>query len=324
MFTNNSTLIKKIILLLALVHSASLYADYFSGLPTHDQNPLLTGYWIPHTIASKQTQLLNVSTSLFISNTLHDESNNTESLLVDGEIYRLDINFQYELEQWVLFAQLPYISTSGGFLDNTIVSWHDFFRLPQGERLRHQNNALNYQYNINGQSVISQQQAFSGVADISLGTVYKSQQSNHSQFLMGFGLNLASAEENPLISNQATDYALWMSYLNKLSTPYFLTIGITFPSNDGVFKNRLNDSVWFAQTGFEYAINPKAHFQLQLDYHSEFIKSQTDLLSQALQIQLGLKFKTPWKQSISLFFSEDILVGSTPDITFGLAIDWQL
>lgn len=298
-------------------------ADLYTGLATRDQNPLLIPYWVPHTIAATGSSELQISSSLFISNTAQDETTPNETLIINAETYRLDINLQYEKNNWVYQMQIPFIASNGGFLDEIIIDWHDFLGLPQGSRLNQPNNTLNIQYQNNNEQIIDSQQSYDGIGDISFVAVRPLYQGKTSTWALGLGLNIPSGESNPLISNQGTDAALWLSYLPQTS-PAFITVGIIKASNNGLFKNRLKSLVIFAQSGFEMAISHQTKLQFQLDYHSAFINSQTDALGESLQMQIGLHFAQLMSPNIRLFFSEDILVGSAPDITFGAQINWSL
>ncbi len=299
------------------------HADVYTGLATHDQNPLLTPYWIPHTIAATGHSELQITSILLITNTLHDETKSNETLIINSETYRLDINLQYESNDWVYHLQIPFISSNSGFLDELIIDWHDLFGMPQGARLNHPNDTLNIQYQHNNEQIIDEQKYYNGIGDLSFVAVHPLRQSINGTWNFGLGLNIPSGERNLLISNQSVDSAIWLSYLSR-STPVFITLGIIKPGDGGLFKNKLKKSVVFAQSGFEFAISDQTKVQLQLDYHSKFINSQTDALGESLQLQIGLHVSQFMSSDIRLFFSEDISVGSAPDITMGAQVNWRL
>jgi len=308
---------------LSFFFSHSAVAELYSGLATHDQNPLLIPYWIPHTLVPTGKSDVQVSTAFFLSNTLHDEIKNNETLIIDAETYRFDINLQYEANQWLYHIQIPLISSNGGFMDEFIIKWHDAFSLPQGYRLNHNNDQLNLQYQINNESIIYAQQSYSGIGDISFAASHPFYSTKTVTWAVGFGLNIPTGNNNELLSNQGVDSALWVSYLSE-KKPTFLTFGIIKHANSGFLKTRLNSSIIFLQTGLEAPLSQNFNVMLQLDYHSELIDSATDALGQSLQVQLGLNLTNTEPYHLKLFFSEDILVGSAPDITFGLQLDWSL
>lgn len=298
-------------------------ANSFSGLSTHDQNPLLIPYWVPQTIAPQSHNGFQFSSSLFITNTLHKENKINELLIIDAETYRLDLNFQYQIEHWNYQIQVPIISTSGGFLDDIIIDWHDFFGLPQGQRLSHVKDDVHFQYQTNSNDKINTRDSYDGIGDISFIASYPLKQSDSHRFDIGFGINLPSSQSNVLISNQKIDSSVWLSYFSY-DMPYFATLGIINHGNDGIFEDQLKSHSVFAQTGFEFLLSENYDAQIQFDYHSAFIDTNTKALSNSLQIQIGLRLKQIDSANVSLFFSEDIKVESAPDITFGAQIDWHL
>ncbi len=307
--------------LLCFSHVAS--AGQYSVLATHDQNPLLTPYWVPHSINPTGNDELQVSTSLFVTNTLHDEINTKETLTIDAETYRLDVNFQYEYQQWTYHLQVPLIGTQGGFMDEFIIKWHDTFGLPQGQRLNHPNDQVNFQYRVNNTQVIQSSLSYNGIGDLSLVATHPFFATQTNAWHLGVGLNIPSGESSEFISNQRLDTAFWISYL-PTNKPFLMTFGFIKPGNGGLFKDRLESSVMFAQTGFEVPFSKQIKAQLQLDYHSAFINSNTTALGQSLQVQIGLHLTSQNIWDTQIFISEDILVGSAPDITFGLQFNWTL
>ena len=98
----------------------------------------------------------------------------SESLLLDGEIYRAAFKLRYGLsEQSDLSITLPFIAHSGGFADNAISGWHDIFGLPDGNRASRPDNSLNYRYQRNGQNLIEINQSTKGLGDIRLDYRYR-------------------------------------------------------------------------------------------------------------------------------------------------------
>lgn len=308
---------------LLLFFSHSVAAELYSGLATRDQNPLLIPYWIPHTVAATGKSGVQISTSFFISNTLHDEAKNNERLIIDSETYRFDLNLQYEIADWVYHVQIPVIASNGGFMDDVIIKWHNALSLPQGNRLNYNSDKINIQYQTNNEMLIDTQQAYSGIGDISLSSIRPFYSDEDMTWTLGLGLNIPSGNNNVLISNQRVDGSIWLSYFSE-NKPIFLTLGIIKHGNSGYLKNRLRSSVIFVQSGLEIPVSAYFDAQLQLDYHSKFINSNTDALGQSLQVQFGINIIQGMLKNLQLFFSEDILVGSAPDITFGLQLDWRL
>ena len=295
-----------------------LQARDYPGLPTRDQNPLLQGYFIPVMPVSASDGWA-LSQSLYFTNTYQLDRSSDEDLIIDVENARLDIQASWAREQWRFNINIPFIRNSPGFLDQTIVGWHDFFGLPQGGRDQAQNDQMRLYYqNADGVTVDTRQSA-SAIGDIQLAAGY--QLSQTGQLWLGVEMPVA---DDRIISNQSADFALW--YADSASvrgnfTPYGL-LGLAFPADDGVFEGQLKRQFLFGQLGLLYAWRPAYQWFVQADFHSSMIdNSRLDALGHSLQAQFGLRLpKLSDDFQLELFFSEDIYPGHAPDITFGLRL----
>lgn len=306
-------------LIAGLCFSTALQALDYPGLATRSQNPFLQSYFIP-AIPVTSEDTLSFSHSLYFTNTYQLDNKGTENLVIDVENTRYDFQMTYREALWHFNLTLPLISNRSGFLDQTIERWHDFFGLPQGGRDSAQNNQINLLYQANGTDIINSQDPSQGVGDIQLAAGY--QINSHSQ--MWFALEIPSADDSLFISNQEVEYAFW--YLSSIRLGDKLnsygSLGISFPANDGLFKNRTEDQVLFGQMGIIYSMWPRLLMLLQLDFHSSIVEnSDLDALGNSVQAQFGLRITELFnQQQLDIFFSEDIFPGYAPDITFGIRL----
>ena len=138
------------------------------------------------------------------------------------------------------------------------------------------------------------------------------------------GIELPTGDADNFSGNEVIDTALWLTYQGRAGEDagLFALFGVSFPGDGGDLEGLVVDRIWVAQAGFDYRFNPTLIATVQLDMHSETIEgSELRAFGNSLQIQLGLGFiDFPAKHRLDLFFSEDILVGSAPDITFGLRL----
>ena len=306
--------------LLSLLVTTSVAAQSISALPTRDQTPLLQSYFIP-AMPAPSASGWSVSHALYFTNTYQTDRSDSENLVIDVENTRYDFQLNYWQDLWHFNLNVPLLSNRAGFLDQTIEGWHDIFGLPQGGRDKNPNDQINLLYEKSGTIVIESQQPSEGIGDIQLATGY--QLTPQSQ--LWFALEIPSSSSSNFISNQSTDWAIWYRLngtgsSSKLNT--FGAIGLTFPTDSGLFQGRVNDHFGFAQFGLNYAISDAISFILQTDLHSAIIEdSDLDALGNSIQAQFGLGFDRFIPQHhIELFFSEDILPGHAPDITFGLRV----
>jgi hypothetical protein len=304
-----------------IFHQAVFAVDY-PGLPTRDQNPLLQGYFIPAMpVASSDGWA--VAQSLYFTNTYQLERSADEDLIIDVENTRYDFQATWAHRQWRFNLNIPLIRNSPGFLDQTIVGWHDFFGLPQGGRDQAQNDQIKLLYQNTGGSVIDSTQSETANGDIQLAAGY--QLSGSNQLWLGIELPTGSAS---LMSNGAIDFALWISHVApaRENLQPFGLLGVSFPADDGLFENQLRRQFVFGQLGLLYAWRPNYLWFVQADFHSSMVKHSTlDALGHSLQAQFGLRLPQASNSfQLDLFFSEDIYPGHAPDITFGLRLSPRL
>jgi len=315
-----SFLARAFIYSVSLLTTATGFADgtaTYPGLPTRSQNPLLQSYFIPATPITSAHDW-SFSQSLYITNTYQKEDSSTETALIDVENTRIDIQATYQSAPWFFNINAPYIGNRSGNLDQTIRNWHDFFHLPQGGRDQSINNQLKLLYQKNGTSVVDIEQSDTGLGDIQLALGRQLT----SSIQVWIALELPVADSSLLVSNDAIDSALWISgtlAAFSASTAYY-SAGVAFPANTGLFKNLIEQQFGFAQLGLQIPYNADLQFQLQTDYHSPIVRdSGLKTFDHSLQAQFVLRLPRLFESNtLELFFSEDILPGHAPDITFGL------
>ncbi len=264
------------------------------------------------------------SHNLFITNTFQDESKGNEALRIDVENYRLDFSMAYQSENWRLGTTLSLIENDSGSLDGLIEGWHDLFAFPQGGRIENPDNLINLSYSKNGSTVFEQIKSDNNIGDLSISFNYRLSHSDKSSIELGVGIELPTGSIDSNSGNEELDTAIWLSKSQQLSTRnrYYGVLGVSQPGKGGQLKEQIKNQIWFSQLGTEYDITDNITGIIQFDLHSATLKN-TDLkaFGNSLQIQTALQFKN-WFENyyIDLFFAEDILVKSAPDITFGLRV----
>lgn len=290
------------------------------GFATRDLNPLLQPIYLPTLAGFSKGNGWRVDHSLYITNTMQEETRGDESLIIDVENYRYELGLRYRQDNWLARFELPYVDNSAGQLDATIDRWHDFFGLPEGDRNNFPRDQINMNYQRSGDTVYDQTRSTSGIGDISFAIGY--QPADSWAYFFGVELDTGSIED--LSGNEAIDTALWLSRQFELSpeSGAFLLFGLSLPGDSDYLGGLVAEQIWVAQAGLDYRFYPSMVGTLQFDYHSDSVDgSDLTAFGQSLQIQLGLGFPgLLGDHRLDFFFSEDILVESAPDITFGLRV----
>jgi hypothetical protein len=290
------------------------------GFATRDLNPILQPIYLPTLATFNPQNGWKIDHSIYITNTLQEITRGDESLIIDVENYRYELGLRYRQDRWLARLDLPFVSNSAGQLDSTIDSWHQFFGLPDGRRDKFPRNDINIDYQRDGSVVYHQDRPSSGLGDIALAVGYQAD----DRFAYFVGVELPSGDAADFSGNEAIDTAFWLSYQNKVGaeTGTFALLGVSFPGDGGHLEGLLVDQIWVAQVGLDYRFDPSIVGTLQFDLHSRSIEnSELKAFGNSLQAQFGLGFlKLIDNHRLDLFFSEDILVGSAPDISFGLRL----
>ena len=307
--------------LLLLYASQALAAPV--GLNTRDQNPMFQAYFLP-SIDLNSHQGWQVSHSVYLTNAFQSNQQGNETLILDVENYRYDFSIAYQKKKLRLSATLPLIFNEDGIFDDAIEDWHDFFGLTQGGRTSRPHNQLGITYTRNGETFFSQTNATNDIGDIAVSLSYSLSDSNKNFSTFSLAIDLPTGSEKNISGNGAVDTALWLSQAYRASklTRLYGLYGISLPGKGGQLERLRKSTVWVGQIGLEQQLYPGWNAILQFDAHTAFIEgSQLRALGHSLQVQIGLRvMKITEHHDIDLFFSEDILVGSAPDITIGVRL----
>jgi hypothetical protein len=302
----------------ALLGCNQAFAD--GGFATRDLNPILQPIYLPTLATFNPQNGWKIDHSFYVTNTLQEESSGDESLLLDVENYRYELGIRYRQDKWLARLDLPFVSNSGGQLDSTIDNWHQFFGLPEGKRAEFPHDDINIDYQRDGTVEYEQDKSSSGIGDIALAFGYQAD----ARFAWFAGIELPTGNAADYTGNEAIDSALWLTYQNKVSEEMgtFALLGVSFPGDGGHLEGLIVDQIWVAQAGFDYRFKPSIVGTLQFDYHSQTIEhSELKAFGDSLQALFGLGFLHLFgEHRLDVFILEDILVGSAPDISFGLRL----
>ena len=309
-----------VLLTVTLSMGMAAYASA-AGLGTRDQNPLLQRFYLP-TLNPSENSGWQSSHLFLATNTYQRDASPSEFLEMDVEMYRYDLSIGYQWDQWRLTATTALISYQSGALDEVIDSFHQFFNLPEGGRPNNPNDRINLDYRKNGLVVFSQDFRDSGLGDLAISLSKKIWATDTAATEISVGVELPAGELSVYGDNSGVDTAFWITH-NWIINPtmsVFGLLGRSYLETGGIFNDQIKDYVKFLQFGCEYRITEQVSAVVQFDFHSPIIKDSTlNALGKSAQIQTGFKV-SDWVEGydVDLFVSEDIKIGSAPDVSFGL------
>ncbi len=299
-------------------------------LYSFNQSPLVQIYGLPTLGEARVLSQgdANVSLRVQLANNSNSASNQTEQLVLDGETHRLTLmTRQGFTEGYEWGIELPYLSHSGGFMDNFIERWHQTFGLPQGNRQITTPNQINYHYTRNGADLVRVTQSVEGLGDIRLsGAVRLPHHPGDMMVALRGSLKFPTGDSDKLLGSGSTDLALWLSMAPASPAVDAWNIygggGILLMTESDVLPHQQEHYVGFGSIGLTRRIISSLTFNAQLDAHSPFYNGSDfrQLSAYAVQGLLGVSWEFSPKKYLEMSFSEDLKVNTSPDFVFSLSL----
>ncbi len=259
------------------------------------------------------------------------DSTSHESLLLDGEAYRLTIAGRYGIrERFEAGVELPLVGHGGGVFDGFIEGWHDFFGLPQGGRKEAPRNRLLYRYARDGRELLRVDDSSFGIGDLRLTAgyqLYKSDEPDRLALALRGSIKLPTGNSGSLHGSGSTDTALWLTTSKDFGLPNsHLTLfgaggGIALSRGD-VLPDQQRSVVGFGCLGGGWAPADWIAFIFELSSHTPFYKGSDlkELSSSSFLLHTGGTIRLPGSLILDIDVAEDIAVNTAPDVTFHLTL----
>lgn len=294
-------------------------------LNVSDVNPMAIGFAAPANTAPAllKSGEWQVQLGLNMGNTLHIEqrAKTGEALEVDAESSRHELTLEYGLtEDWDVRLNIPMIDHGAGSLDSFIDDFHQNLGLPEGVRPSRAQDLYLVRYDINGQTLLNQQQATSGVGDVSLAFVRTVETDYEDLLSYGFRFKFATGDEQELTGSGSHGLSIWATAADQLSASWqhYASAGIVAQESDkGLLADQRSTAYGFARYGLAWRATELAEFKLQLDYQNGmYKKSDTRLLGHSVALAIGgtLHFANQWDLDIAVV--EDADTDTTTDVLF--------
>ena len=332
--STNLSRIGSLLYLLILVsgssHAGTAYSTGVRPLYSFNQSPLIQIYGLP---ALGETRVLaqdesDIVLRLQISNNFTGGKNLSEYLILDGETHRLTLTWRQGLadgREWGF--ELPFLTHNGGLLDSSIERFHETFSLSQNGRRDIARNQINYRYTRYGVDLIRVTEPVSGVGDIRLlgAKQIKNHETSGLATALRVSLKLPTGRESELLGSGSTDLAVWLSMATTHPPSDWNKYGgggILLMSEGKVLPRQQRNQVVFGALGIGRSFFPHMAINAQLDAHSSFYDYThfRQLNSYAVQGSLGLNWELAPRKFLELSISEDLVVNTSPDVVFTLAL----
>ena len=285
------------------------------GLPSLDNAPLTeAGQW-------RVNAITNFSNTYNISAAAHDQMVN------DVETFRGSLIVSYGLrENWQLSIEVPYVRHDGGFLDDFIYNWHDFFSMPQNGRTKDNSDQLQISYLSGSGSSFEMSDSGSGLGDIRLNSAYTRPWKNRS-LIFSTELKLPTGDYDKLTGSGGNDLSVGLMLNDPYSLEkYHITLygglaGIFLSDIDGELSEVQNNFALAVRAGVGWQATKLIQLKLQLDAQSALYDSDLkEMGDPAFQLVIGGSLTFTDDVYLDISVAEDINPSTAADVAFQLAL----
>ena len=309
-----------------------LQAAEITPFYTQNQSPLVQIFGLPSigdaALAGQGKTSARLTVDL--ANNFVDDRNPRESLLLDGESVRISLDARYGIRRdWEIGVGIPYRIQSGGFLDGFIESYHNAFGFPQGGRDRAPRNRLLYRYVKDGQERLKVGDSSSGVGDMSVTGGWQAwgAKGEPSAGALRASLKFPTGSSSRLHGSGSWDGSLWMvgSHDWKVTHGHltlFGAAGLMGMTGGDVLESQQRRWVGFGALGMGWSPVRWIAFKVQANGHTSFYKDSDlrELAHHSIQLTLGGTLAFSERLSLDLGVTEDVVVKTSPDVVFHLAL----
>ncbi|MDD2309797.1 MAG: DUF3187 family protein [Desulfuromonadaceae bacterium] len=301
---------------------------------TSNQSPLIQIYGLPHDSGADLIPpgTFRISMNQDLSSNYAVSNNSRELMTLDGESYRLAFVARYGFApRWEVGIEIPYLFQGGGFLDSFIIGWHNTIGLPQGGRDSAARDRMDYNYSKDGAQKLEVEHAGSGIGDMSLmsgfGLYENSDDKSHDQLALKAALKLPTGDSSSLRGSGGTDFVLQLcgsmtNYSEWGSLGVYGSAGALAMSKGDVLRNQHNQFAGVGTLGFGWGPAPWISFKVQLNGNTPLYRDSSldELSKSALMLVLGGALRFPGEYLLDIGVTEDLAVGSAPDVGFHLGL----
>ena len=317
------------------VSFSSCIAEALEATPfyTQNQGPLIQIFGLP-SIGEGIILPRGKADGRFIvdlANTYIDDSNPRESILLDGETTRFTLQGRYGIGGGLEFgAEVPYVIQGGGFLDSFIENYHSAFGFPNAGREKAPRNRLLYRYERDGKVIFNMDRSGNGLGDIKLlggWQIYVNDQRPVQALALRGSLKFPTGDSSRLLGSGSTDFALWVVGTDEYALPVgrltvFGAAGAMVMTEGDILSEQQRPLVGFGSLGLGWTPFRWLALKIQANAHTPFYRDSDlrELNMSSVQLTVGGTLALSKKTSLDLGISEDVIVQTSPDVVFHVAL----
>jgi hypothetical protein len=255
-----------------------------------------------------------------------------EDILLDGENYRFTLALRYGItDRFEGGIDIPYVGHGAGFLDSFIIGWHNFFGLPQVGRTEAPRNRLLYTFSKDGQNRLLINDSDFAIGDIRFYggmQLYNDGRKNPRTVALRASIKAPTGDSHKLHGSGSTDFALWLTVSDDYPLSDWLGHFTFFGAAGGmgmtkgdILTDQQRNMAAFGTLGFGWGPAQWIALKAQVSGHTPFYQSDLrELGNDSLQLIVGGTLAFSPRTSLDIGVSEDIIVRTSPDVEFHLAL----
>lgn len=267
------------------------------------------------------------------------ESSNGFGALTDGETHSLTARLQFDvLRRLRIGLQLPWISHSGGFMDNLIDTWHDFFGLNEGIRPQLEQDQLNYVLRRQTTDVYRLNDSVSGVGDLHIGLAaelgsfarYADPGTVSGYFLrvpwrLVLNAKLPTGDIDRLTGSGNSDFAVGLGWRAPPDAVgrirWWLDLGLVFPGDVDIVGLETESQAYYYDAAMTIRIVRRLDAIVQVAGNSALYAGDVSQLGDSsVQLAVGGLWHMSPRFGLRFGIVEDILPESAPDFGVELSL----
>ena len=285
------------------------------GIPSLDNSPLTeAGDWRSSIVTN-------------ISNT-YEFDGFDEEIAVDGETHRFSLLLNYAVRNNLqLGVEVPYVKHSGGFLDDFIYEWHDFFSQPQNGRDKDESDEILFEYKNSDGDEFGIDSTESGIGDVRLNVAYSRPLEKDRTLIYSAEVKLPTGDFDKLTGSGGTDVSVGVTIndphsLGEMNVTLFGGLAAMYLGDiDSDLSGDQYNFAMAARAGFGWQALKKLQLKLQFDGHTPLYDSELEEMGDpSLQLVFGGSLLFTEDVYLDLAITEDIIVETAPDVGFILAL----
>jgi hypothetical protein len=309
----------------AIVASPAL-AQEAEPLHTRNLNPLVSIFGLP--AWDVVTPGNRFETTFEVANHYRLSARGADRLTLDGETERTTLKFAHGFASgWSLGAELPYYRVSGGFLDNTIDTWHRAFGLPNGGRNQSPENQLLFRIGRGNTDFFLLDRPRSGIGDVQL-KVAKAI-GDAQRFVVQVAAKLPTGDETMLSGSGSADASVTVLRSQAVTTRkhpagYYWGVGMVLAGKPEGIAFEAHRQVLTAIVGGSWRPWSKFGLKAQLDFHGAFFETPLEEFGETASLfTFGAWRPVGRRGTLDFAMVEDIRVSTAPDFGLQVAGKWH-